>query len=193
MNERLDVMRKRVVAVATICFMVVFDFSCMMYSVKKESPEKAALRRGSQNEVAAVMKKSKEYIEFSVSQRGRIVGDHIVGLARLKIKKELEIPRSQVLRIEKTGENIEEVFTIDGKRYRLLRVVESENKFIGEMDTDVYQETSVSMALSDIEMVWFRAIDPLRTFLVNLGLLGAAAGIVFGGLIIIVVASGGFD
>jgi hypothetical protein len=89
-------------------------------------------------------------------------------------------------------ENIEEAFTTEGKRYRLLRVVESENKFIGETDTGVYQETSVSIALSDIEMVWFRAIDPLRTFLVNLGLLGAA-GIVFGGLFIIFAASGGFD
>jgi hypothetical protein len=193
LNERVDVIRKRVVAIATIFFLIVFEFSCMMYSLNKESPEKAAFHQGPRNEVWAVMKKSKEYIEFSAGQRGRIVGDHIVGLARLKIKKEIEIPRTQVLRIEKTGENIEEAFTTDGKRYRLLRVVESENKFIGEMDTNVYQETSVSIALSDIEMVWFRAIDPLRTFLVNLGLLGAAAGIVFGGLFIIFAASGGFD
>jgi hypothetical protein len=186
-------MRKRIVAGATIFFMVVFDFSCMMYSIKKESPEKAASRQGPRNEVLAVMKKSKEYIEFSASQRGRIVGDHIAGLARQKIKKELEIPGSQVARIEKTGENIEEIFTTDGKRYRLLRVLESENKFVGEIETDVYQESSVSIPLSDVEMIWFRAVDPLKTFLVNLGVVGAAAGVFWGVLFIIFVASGGYD
>lgn len=186
-------MRKRIVAGATIFFMVVFDFSCMMYSIKKESPEKAASRQGPRNEVLAVMKKSKEYIEFSASQRGRIVGDHIAGLARQKIKKELEIPGSQVARIEKTGENIEEIFTTDGKRYRLLRVLESENKFFGEIETDVYQETSVSIPLADIEMVWFRTVDPLRTFLVNLGLLGGVAGVLWGGLVLIIFASDGWD
>ena len=186
-------MRKRVVAFVTTIFMVVFDSSCLMYSLKKESPEKAAFHQGPRNEVWAVMKKSKEYIEFSASQRGRIVGDHIAGLARQKVKKELEIPGGQVARIEKTGEKSEDIITSDGKRYRLLRVVESENKFIGEIETDVYQETSVSIPLADIEMVWFRAVDPLRTFLATLGLAGGVAGVLWGGLVLIIFASGGWD
>jgi len=186
-------MRKRIVAVTTIFLMVVFDFSCLMYSVKKESPEKAAFHQGPRNEVLAVMKKSKEYLEFSPGQRGRIVGDCVEGLARQKIKKELEIPGSQVARIEKAGGKTKEIVTTDGKRYRLLRVVEGENKFVGEIETDVYQETSVSIPLADVEMVWFMAVDPLKTFLMNLGVVGTVAGIVLGGWVLIIIASGGFD
>jgi len=186
-------MRKRIVAGAMIFLLAVFDFSCLMYSVKKEVPEKAAFRRGSRNKVWAVMKKSKEYIEFSANRRGRIVGDHVVGLAKQKIKKELEIPGSQVARIEKTGENREEIITSDGKRHRLLRVMESENKFVGEIETDIYQESSVSIPLADVEMVWFGAVDPLKTFLVNLGVVGALVGIFWGGLVLIIFSGGGWD
>lgn len=182
-------MRNRVVAGLTIFFLVVFDFSCL-YSVKKESPEKAAFRRGPRPEVVAVMKKSKEYIEFSANRRGRIVGDHVVGLARQRIKKELEIPGSQVARIEKTGGNIEEIVTTDGKKYRLLRVLESENKYIGEIETDIYQESSVSIPLADIEMVWYWAVDPLKAFLVGLGVVGGIVGIFWGGLVVLAMSIG---
>jgi hypothetical protein len=179
-------MRNRIVAGVTIFFLVVFDFSCLMYSIKKESPEKAAFRRGPRNEVLAVMKKSKEYVQFSANRRGRIVGDRVVGLARQRIKKELEIPGSQVVRIEKTGENAEEIITTDGKRYRLLRVVASENKYVGEIETDIYQESSVSIPLADIEMVWYWAVDPLKTFLVGLGVVGGIVGIFWGAFVLIV-------
>src|SRR4030042_3637740 len=100
LDLRSAIMKNRIVAGALIFFLAVFDFSCLMYSIKKESPEIAAFRRGSRNEVLAVMKKSKEYVEFSANRRGRIVGDHVVGLARQRIKKELEIPGSRIARIE---------------------------------------------------------------------------------------------
>ncbi|OGD20768.1 MAG: hypothetical protein A2Y69_14105 [Candidatus Aminicenantes bacterium RBG_13_59_9] len=71
--------------------------------------------------------------------------------------------------------------------------MESENKFVGEIETDIYQESSVSIPLADVEMVWFWAVDPLKTFLVNLGVLGAVAGVFWGGLVLIIFSGGGWD
>jgi hypothetical protein len=63
-------MRKRVVAIATILFLIIFEFSCMMYSLNKESPEKAAFHQGTRNEVWAVMKISKRLLP----QKGKGIG-----------------------------------------------------------------------------------------------------------------------
>jgi hypothetical protein len=39
---------------------------------------------------------------------------------------------------------------------------------------DVYQESLLTIPLSEVEMIWVKGVDPLKTFLVNLGVIGAA-------------------
>jgi len=107
--------------------------------------------------------------------------------------REIEIPGSKVSRIKKTGENRREIITTDGKRYALLRVLEKENRYVAEMDTPEYLEVPVSIPLSEVEMLWLRGVDPLRTSLVALGVVGAVAGVIWGGAILLFLASGEFD
>ena len=181
-------MRKRCAVVVAILLLAISDISCLIYSVKKVPSEQAALHKVSRREVLAVMKKSKEYVEFSANQRGRIFRGQITGLARQKVKREIEIPRSKVVRIEKTDENAEEVITTDGKRYRLVRVLEGENRYVAEMNTPDYLEVPVSIPLSEVEMLWIRGVDPLKTSMVALGVVGVLAGVIWGWLVIMFIS-----
>ncbi len=186
-------MKRRIVAVAAILFLVISDISCLIYSTRRVLPDQVALRKVSRREVLAVMKKSKEFVEFSANQRGRISRGQVTGLTRKKVMREIEIPGSKVARIEETGEDSREIITTDGKRYALLRVLEKENRYVAEMDTPDYLEVPVSIPLSEVEMLWIRGVDPLKTSLVALGVVGAVAGVIWGGLVILFLASGGFD
>jgi hypothetical protein len=72
-------MIKKIISLFTLTAFVVFTFSC--YSIKKEKIETVVSNKGTNAEILALLKKSRERIEFPKGEPGRIFGDKIVGEA----------------------------------------------------------------------------------------------------------------
>lgn len=169
-------MGKRLVSLFTIVAFIIFSISCLgIYTTKKDRITKAASWRGKKVKILAVMKTSGEYIEFPREQPGKILGDKIV--AGLE-KENIEIDRAdlkEVIRNEKR--KIWEITTKDGKVY-----FADSYRSLGDKIVARVHKLSFSIPLSEVEMAWVKRVDPILTFLANVGVvvlvLGAVLGII---------------
>ncbi len=89
-------MIKKIISLFTLTAFVVFTFSC--YSIKKEKIETVVSKKWANAEILALLKKSRERIEFPKGEPGKIVGDKIVGEAVDEAigRKPVSIPISDV-------------------------------------------------------------------------------------------------
>jgi hypothetical protein len=164
-------MNKKTVSVITLITFVVFTVSCS-HTNKKISLQEAVAksRKGEQVEIMAALKSSGERIEYKKDAPARIVGDKIVSEGSFLEKYvEMEVAKTDVKKKRSDVSNsIYEVIMSDGTTYRIVKDSYKE-KGDRATFTAIIQEHTGDIPLSEVELVWVRKVDPVKTFIVTVG------------------------
>jgi hypothetical protein len=161
-------MKKKIVSVFTIVAFLYFLQSCSVYTTRKAPPDVAAQKQHEDIRVLRVMKTSGELIQFPDRYPGYIHNDAIIGpmmetetviIERDKIKKTLIMKKGVIITI-----NDEEIYFVPWDKYAGKNLA-----------VEAYK--SISIPLSEVQLVWFKEKDQGLSVLASLG---AAAGIIGG-------------
>ena len=155
-----NIMFKKIISLITLLSFLNLLVSCAVHTAKKEKVETAAYWEGVQ--FLGVLKTSGEKIEFTKKSPGRIQGNAIVGLGI--VKKRIEIDRADVKSIKRISGRINQIITKDGEKYDAIAYTEGTTKIIIQKVSE-----SVSIPLSEVELVWVKRVDFYRSFLMTMG------------------------
>jgi hypothetical protein len=178
-------MHKKTITYFTLIAFIFFTISCCtVYTTKKKRADEAVGLEGKKVQILAVLTTSGEHIEFPKHQPGRISGANIVGSAEMaQAAEELELDKSDIQSIKRIEDAITEILTKDGKTYRIIPETVKEEKDKVTFSYFTYGPSkSISIPLSEVELVWVKSVDPGLTFLSVMG--GIAAATLVAGLII---------
>ena len=165
-NKEGNIMSKKNVSLFTLIAFIVFSLSC--YTIREKKVKTVSDWEGKEVTIMGVQKTSGEYIEFQKDSPGRIYKDTIIG----KAKKKFEIARANVKKtgIDTEGE-IAEITTKDGKVYPIISSKITEDKIILE----AYE--SISIPLSEVELVWVKKAGPAGIAIAIIGVV-AVVGLI---------------
>jgi hypothetical protein len=174
-------MNKKTVSIFTLVAFLLFLQSCTIYSTKQISPEVAAMKRGKkrgkQNKVLRVMKTSGEVIQFSEKNPGYVQDDVIIGptpetetiiLKREDIKR-IQIKEKEVIITTKD----DKIYIIPNDKYRE-----------GNLAVEAYK--SVSIPLSEVQLVWIKEVDPGLSTLATVGAIAGGIGVAFLAVMVVI-------
>jgi hypothetical protein len=152
-------MLKKTIAVITLPAFLVFSVSCFrVRRIRQERYDESRVGELVHTEIAAVQTKAGETFEFPKGHRAGVQGNAVVGEAL----KSIEIGQNDVKRrvLGRKGKIIS-LTTTEGTTYEVVRFTEDKEKIILE------GYTTVSIPLSEIQLVWVRRVDPGLTLVAN--------------------------
>ncbi len=163
-------MNKKTISVITLIVFVSFTLSC--YSAKKITVREAVEKttKGDRVEVMGVLRSSGERIDFPKSSPGRIVKDKIVHPGgSIEKRVDMELDRSEIEKKKlDLNRRVYEVITSDGTTYKVVmgsyREEGDRAKFLAILPIQM-----PGIPLSEVELVWVRKFDPVKTFLTTVG------------------------
>jgi len=176
-------MFKKLVSLILLLSFLSFSISCYTSAT---IPKDEFVESGDKNvKILAVQKKSGEHIAFFKDYLGILKDDVITGKVKQKVDVKIEIDRKNVRTIYfNTVEGNTHIITKEGRTYSVAEYKkDKDNIYIDSL----YELTSVSIPISDIDLVYIKKVDPVKD--VGIILAGTiVVGIVVG--IIILIASG---
>jgi hypothetical protein len=177
-------MFKKTITYFTLIAFILFTVSCVIYRTQKKRAEDIVGLKAKKVQILAVLTTSGEHIEFPEHQPGIISGSNVVGLTSIaQVAEKLELDKSNIQSTKRTKDTITEILTTDGKKYMVIAgTAEEEKDKVTFSFLRYYPSKSVSIPLSEVELVWVRSEDPGLTFLSIMG--GIAAATLVAGLII---------
>jgi hypothetical protein len=162
-------MKNKSFAWMTIFAFLLYSWSCIAHSIKKEIPEKAALRRGG---IVRVYTISGETIEFPKGRPAYIYGDVIQGAPPSGV---LRLQKQDVDRQVKDVQGTMSMIMKSGEVYEIAQVIsEDENSYTVALDP----RKILKIPLSQVELVEVRRVDAGLTFLATVGAIAATTGII---------------
>lgn len=163
-------MRNKAVSLFTLFVYLIFSYSCLIYSGRREPIETVEDTNDARSEILAVMKKSGEVVNFSKKNPARFYNESIVS------GYTMDINTSQVSSVTRKSGTVTEIKMDDGRIYSNPVVVSEE---VGKIVIFVYEE-GIRIPISEVEAVWIKRVDPGMSFLATIG-----AGIMTFGAIMI--------
>jgi hypothetical protein len=171
-------MRKKMIALTTSVFYIIFSCSCSIYTWKKTSIDSLDAEKREGRKIYRAQIRTGEQIEFSRRPATRIRGDFIVGekfVGQIEIKKKDIISIKPVPNHERSyfpeGQDAQLITTTNGLTYRAISIRESKDIII----CDVY--VSISLPLSDVTSVWLKRVN-VAGIIGNVLIVAALVGIV---------------
>lgn len=167
-------MKKRITGSFTLLCFAVFLVSCSF--TKKVVTEPTAVREGEAS-ITAVQKKSGEYVEFFIGQRGMVRDGIISGLVNAK---SLELDRADFeykgLPGTKDAKGASWIRTNDGKEYKVLSALEKGNsvRFVVQLDSP----ERIAIPITEAQKVWIKKNDSGKTVLGTLISIGIFFGVI---------------
>jgi hypothetical protein len=169
-------MEKKIISIFTLVAFLIFLQSCTVYSTKKVTPDVAAQKQGRYIRVLRVMKTSGEIIQFSEKDPAYVQNDVIIGPTMET--ETVIIEKDRIKRIQKKGKKFI-ITTKDEKTY-----IVPTHKYL-EANLAVEVPKSVSILLSEVQLVWIKEKDPGLSTLASLGATVGVIGVVFLGMLAI--------
>jgi hypothetical protein len=177
-------MQRKTTAYFTLVAFIFFTVSCVVYRTQKKRAEDIVGLKAKKVQILAVLTSSGEHIEFPEKQPGIISGSNVIGTTSIaQVAEKLELDKSEIQSTKRTEDEITEILTTDGKTYRVIPgTVEEEKDKLTFSHFRYDPSHSVSIPLSEVELVWVRSVDQGLTFLSIMG--GIAAATLVAGLIV---------
>lgn len=153
---------KKSIAQLAILFLLIFSWSCVVYSWKKTPIQAVKPEKKNEVKISAVQVLSGEKTELKKKPAARIQGDSVVGE---KLLKNFVLEKSKIRHPEsfKTGAP-DEITTIDGVIYTANRIL---SQTASDVTFDGY--VRISIPLTDVDLVWIRKVNLLATLLLDIG------------------------
>ena len=163
-------MNKRAFLLTFLLIGPVLFVSCMVHKINQEKLGAIERWRNSGATIYAVQKTSGEHIEFSKKRPAHIKEDHVVG----SVLEETLIERSKLkgVTVDSKGKLLE-ITPQDGKTYQVVygKIEGDKVRYV----TNSSPMHTVSIPLSEIELVWVKRINTIATLTTNLVIVSAVA------------------
>ena len=183
-------MCKKTISVVTLAAFLCFSFSCTVHRNDKILVQQIDSEKSENFKIVGVLLTNGEKIEFSEKNPARIANGIISGIPiRLEEQfKHVTILKNDIKskRLSKEGGNIIEVLTKDGTKY--FPVTGTVQEYPDRLEFNIYsvqRRTSISIPVSEVDLVWVRKVDPGMSFMASIGVVSA----IFAGLMLIALAT----